>query len=95
MASQPCILCSMTKVSVSIPQGQEIEEEETTPLCFSLQPLSVPGVMYFTSLVRTPRVENPSMSVRRPGTILGDERDKHNVTISAGEAKGYSPVPLP
>ena len=42
----------------------------TVPSCFSLQHLSLPGVMYFTSLVRFPSGVDPRMSVRRPGIEL-------------------------
>jgi len=52
------------------PRGRKAEEWGV-PAYLSLQTLSTPGVMYFISLVRFPRIENPSMSVRRPGTVLG------------------------
>ena len=51
--------------------------------------------MYFTSLVRTPKIENPLTSVRRPGTALCDGRAELCVTNSAGEVRGSSPVQLP
>jgi len=52
------------------PRGRKAEEWGV-PAYLSLQTLSTPGVIYFISLVRFPRIENPSMSVRRPGTVLG------------------------
>ena len=51
--------------------------------------------MYFTSLVRTPRIENPLMSVRRPGIALCDGWAELCVTNSAREVRGSSPVQLP
>ena len=67
VASQPYILNSMPEISVS---DQTAEEWGAAPSCFHLQPLFVPGVMYFISLVRFPSTDNPLMSVRGPGTVL-------------------------
>jgi len=68
------------------PPQLKAEEWETTPLCFSLQPLSMPGVIYIISLVRTPNTENLLMSVHRPGIALDNRRTKLNAIDSAGEA---------
>jgi len=80
MASQPYILYSMPEITVSISRAGK-QDWGTTPECFDLQSLSAPGVMYFISLVRFPRVDNPSMSVRRPGTELDE-----------GEASSTEPI---
>ena len=50
--------------------------------------------MYFTSLVRFPKVDDPLKSVRRPGTVLGDGGARLNATNSA-EVRDLLPVPLP
>jgi len=76
----------MPEVTVSISQSLNTEGWETAPLCFSLQPLSMPGVIYIISLVRLPITENLLMSAHRPGIVLDDRRTKLNATDSAGEA---------
>jgi hypothetical protein len=85
----------MPEISVGISHDRETEEWGTTPSCFSLQPLSLPGVMYLTSPVKFPSIENPVMSVRRPGTPLDNGQTKLNPTNSAGEVRSRSPVLFP
>jgi len=75
----------MPEITVNISHSLKTEEWETTPLCFSLQLLSIPGVIYIISLVRFPSTENPLMSVRRPGIALDNRRTKLNATDSAGK----------
>ena len=67
----------MPEIAVSVPRGRTTEDWGTGPLCFSFQFLSLPGVMYFISLVIFPGTENGLMSVRRPGIVLdsGTNRD--------------------
>ena len=60
----------MPEITVSDSRGQKREELGATPLCFPLQTLSAPGVMYFISLVRFPIKDTPQMSVRLPGMVL-------------------------
>jgi hypothetical protein len=47
-------------------------EQGMVPWCFSLQILSLPGIIYFISLVRLPNTENELMSVCRPGIKLDE-----------------------
>lgn len=68
----------MLEISLSILTA----ERGMVPSCFALQLSSMPGVMYFISRVILPMIANPLMSVRRPGTALGDGRAKLNATIS-------------
>ena len=75
----------MLAITVSVPRGQTTEERRTAPPCFSLQLLSLPGVMYFISLVIFPSADNPLMSVRRPGIALDNGRTKLSGTNSAGK----------
>lgn len=53
-----------------------MEEQVAKPLCLSTQPFSEPGVMYFTSPMILPSVENSLTSVRRPGTVLVHENGR-------------------
>ena len=64
------------------------------PSCFPLQPLFLPGAMYFTSLVMLPRGTDPQRSVRRPGINLNEEQTNLH-TNSTREVQSYSPVLLP
>ena len=70
-----------------------IDNQGTIPSCFVLQLLFLPDVMYFISLVRFPMVENPSRSVRRPGTELDDGEPSSTRPIL--QVGSYSLVPLP
>ena len=85
----------MSAITVSVPRGQTTKEQGVAPPCFSLQLLSLPGVMYFISLVIFPSTDNPLMSVRRPGIALDNGRTKLSGTNSAGEVGSYSPELLP
>ena len=88
-------LVRYAEITVSDSRGQKTEELGETPSCFSLQALFAPGVMYFISLVRFPIIENPLMSVRCPGIVLGSGRPELRSADYARQIGSYLPKPFP
>lgn len=62
------------KFVTSVPDCARTGNSVRVPLCFSLQALLAPGVIYFTSLVRCRSLEDSLMSARRPGMMLDKKK---------------------